>query len=60
MHWEQNIFGEGDGGDVGETMGQQKGELWGFTGYLNCCPLKPMYWLQRAEAFPYTQKGGVL
>eukprot|EP00957_Ditylum_brightwellii_P106355 8113569-Ditylum_brightwellii.AAC.1 len=38
-------------------MVQQKGESWGFTGDSYVCPLKPMQWLQRAQAFPYTQKG---
>eukprot|EP00957_Ditylum_brightwellii_P058069 4403743-Ditylum_brightwellii.AAC.1 len=38
-------------------MVQQKGESWGFTGNSNFCPSKPMQWVQRAEAFPYTQKG---
>eukprot|EP00957_Ditylum_brightwellii_P147605 11240912-Ditylum_brightwellii.AAC.1 len=56
MHWEHDINEEGDGGDEGGTMVQEKGELWGFAGNLNVCPLKPIQWLQRADAFPYTQK----
>eukprot|EP00957_Ditylum_brightwellii_P086978 6620156-Ditylum_brightwellii.AAC.1 len=57
MHWEHDVSEEGGGGDMGGKMVQQKGELWGFTGNSNVCPLKPMQWLQRAEAIPYTQKG---
>eukprot|EP00957_Ditylum_brightwellii_P076866 5842734-Ditylum_brightwellii.AAC.1 len=41
-------------GDMGGTMMQQKGESWGLTGSTNFCPLKPMWWLQRADAFSYT------
>eukprot|EP00957_Ditylum_brightwellii_P007634 577280-Ditylum_brightwellii.AAC.1 len=44
---------EGGGGDVGGAMVQQKGESWGLTGNINFCHLKPMWWLQRADAFPY-------
>eukprot|EP00957_Ditylum_brightwellii_P041093 3111332-Ditylum_brightwellii.AAC.1 len=57
VHWEHGVGGKGGEGDVGGTMVQQKGESWGFTGNPNFCPLKPMQWLQRAESFPYTQKG---
>eukprot|EP00957_Ditylum_brightwellii_P124691 9504296-Ditylum_brightwellii.AAC.1 len=40
---------------MGGVMVQQKGESWGLTGRTNFCPLKPMRWLQREGAFPYTQ-----
>eukprot|EP00957_Ditylum_brightwellii_P199221 15186847-Ditylum_brightwellii.AAC.2 len=57
MHQEHNISGEGGGRDVGGAMAWQKGESWVATGNPNFFPLKPMQWLQMAQASPDTQKG---
>eukprot|EP00957_Ditylum_brightwellii_P211129 15365789-Ditylum_brightwellii.AAC.2 len=46
-----------NGGVVGGARVQQKGESWGLTGGTLVCPLKPIWWLQRADTFPFTQKG---
>eukprot|EP00957_Ditylum_brightwellii_P034630 2625905-Ditylum_brightwellii.AAC.1 len=60
MHQEHHISGEGGGGDVGGAMVWQKGEPWVATVDPNFCPLKPMKWLQRAQASLNTKKGGGL
>eukprot|EP00957_Ditylum_brightwellii_P194421 14806654-Ditylum_brightwellii.AAC.1 len=57
MHQEHYIGGECGRGDVAGAMAGQQGESWVATGDPNFCPLKPMQWLQRAQASPNTQKG---
>eukprot|EP00957_Ditylum_brightwellii_P060082 4562561-Ditylum_brightwellii.AAC.1 len=60
MHWEHHIGGEGSGGGVGGAMVLQKGESWVAPGDPNFCPLKPIQWLQRAQASLSMQKMGGL
>eukprot|EP00957_Ditylum_brightwellii_P197532 15049187-Ditylum_brightwellii.AAC.1 len=55
MYWEHHIGGEGGRIDMRGMMVKKIDESWGFTGNSNFCPSKPMQWLQRADAFPYTQ-----
>eukprot|EP00957_Ditylum_brightwellii_P022809 1720645-Ditylum_brightwellii.AAC.1 len=57
IHQEHNIGGEGDEGDMEEAMVQKKVSTRAQSKGVYFCPLKPMQWLQGANAFPYTQEG---
>ena len=50
---------EGGGGDMGGAMVQQKGESWVLTGGTNVFPLKPIWWLQRADTSPTHKRGKI-